>query len=113
MTTPVYILFLLCISIRRGVVSGDGRDELPPSFAQALAAQSLSAQPLSAQPLSAQALSAPPHSPAAAARALQPFTNHSHGSMSGSYTNLFEVSENARHAYMNCSLDLDPVPLQD
>ncbi|CAG4977005.1 unnamed protein product [Colias eurytheme] len=104
---------------RRGVVSGDGRDELPPSFAVALSAGAAGAAPLGAapltpaQPLSAQALGAQPHSPAAAARALQPFANHSHGSVSGSYTNLFEVSENARHAYMNRSLDLDPVPLQD
>ncbi|XP_045493533.1 palmitoyltransferase ZDHHC18 [Colias croceus] len=56
---------------RRGVVSGDGRDELPPSFAGALSAQALGAAPPGA---------APPG--------------------------------NARHAYMNCSLDLDPVPLQ-
>lgn len=34
------------------------------------------------------------------------------GALGGSYTNLFESGEPARHAYMNHSLDLDPVPLQ-
>ncbi|XP_072940820.1 palmitoyltransferase ZDHHC18 [Epargyreus clarus] len=87
---------------RRGVFSADGKDELPPSFAAALGGPP-------------PAPGAPPPAPAAAARALQPPTGRPHrdGVLGGSYTNLFEGGETARHAYMNHSLDLDPVPLQE
>lgn len=76
---------------RRGVFTIDVKDELPPSFVTAMTVVP-AAPPLTLPPQ-------PPGPPSPAA------------AMQGSYTNLFDGS-GARHAYMNHSLDLDPMPLQ-
>ncbi|XP_026318658.1 palmitoyltransferase ZDHHC18-like [Hyposmocoma kahamanoa] len=77
---------------RRGVFTIDVKDELPPSFVSAL-----TVAPAAAPPIAPPQPPGPP-SPAAAVQ--------------GSYTNLFDGG-GARHAYMNHSLDLDPMPLQE
>ncbi|CAK1552743.1 unnamed protein product [Leptosia nina] len=82
---------------RRGVVPPDGH-ELPPAFVAVLAAP---------------APAPSPPEPRDAVRALHAPAPRAKDSMSGSYTNLFEASESARHAYMNRSLELDPVPLSE
>ncbi|XP_013197882.2 palmitoyltransferase ZDHHC18 [Amyelois transitella] len=83
---------------RRGVFTIDLKDELPPAFARALPGAPPSPRPA---PLSALAVTS-----------LQPPRSARDGAVGGSYTNLFE-GEAARHVYMNRSLDLDPLPLQD
>ncbi|CAH0729083.1 unnamed protein product, partial [Brenthis ino] len=95
---------------RRGIVSGDARDEMPPRFAQVLCAPPAPAP----APVPAPPAAAPPAAPPSPLPT--PPAHHRDGVLSGlaglggSYTNLFESE--ARHAYMNHSLDLDPVPLQ-
>nr|XP_026500043.1 palmitoyltransferase ZDHHC18 [Vanessa tameamea] len=84
---------------RRGVVSADARDELPPRFAQVLCVPP-------GAPAAAGAPASPAGPPAARCEAAA-------SALGGSYSNLFEGGEAARHAYMNHSLDLDPVPLQE
>ncbi|KAJ8732376.1 hypothetical protein PYW07_014975 [Mythimna separata] len=71
---------------RRGVL----RDEMPPHFARVVTTPPAAAPPPPLQ------LAVPPEPG---------------GALGGSYSNLF-AGEPARHAYMNRSLDLDPVPLQ-
>lgn len=112
------------------MVSPDARDELPPRFAQVLCSPPAPPPPAPAPPAPAAAHS-PARSPSAPRRdggyqveARSPVdVGHdlkynikivlvSLGALGGSYTNLFESGEPARHAYMNHSLDLDPVPLQ-
>ncbi|XP_049866284.1 palmitoyltransferase ZDHHC18-B [Pectinophora gossypiella] len=80
---------------RRGVFTVDVRDELPPRLAAALAG------PASAPSASAPAPPPPPNGDC-----------FKDGTLGGSYTNLFD-NEGSRHAYMNHSLDLDPMPLQE
>ncbi|KAJ2946802.1 hypothetical protein O0L34_g16124 [Tuta absoluta] len=103
---------------RRGVFSVDVSDELPPSLASALRAAppATPATPHTAQPPALATLSP----------VLLQTSNGGAGDASalrGSYTNLFSISGmggggaggggGARHAYMNHSLDLDPMPLQE
>ncbi|CAH0700260.1 unnamed protein product [Spodoptera exigua] len=72
---------------RRGVFTIDDKDELPPSFARALSA---------APPAAPSPPAAPPAAPP----------------LGGSYSNLFESGSPVRHAYMNRSLELEPVSSQ-
>ncbi|KAI5630818.1 DHHC palmitoyltransferase domain-containing protein [Phthorimaea operculella] len=84
---------------RRGVFSIDVSDELPPSLVSALRA----APPVHTAPHTAQ----PPALATLSPQLLQT-SNGGAGdatALNGSYTNL--------HAYMNHSLDLDPMPLQE
>ncbi|XP_075970981.1 palmitoyltransferase app [Anticarsia gemmatalis] len=88
---------------RRGVFTIDVKDELPPNFARALSVAGPAPAPLALQPAPAAA---------AAGGARDAERAYAAGVLGGSYTNLFEGGEPARHAYMNRTLDLDPVPLQ-
>ncbi|XP_047986175.1 palmitoyltransferase ZDHHC14 isoform X3 [Leguminivora glycinivorella] len=70
---------------RRGIVTPDNHEDLPPAFVAALAAP--------------------------APVTLQPAADHNAGT--GSYSNLFTVTPVGNHAYLNHSLDLDPTPLNE
>ncbi|XP_047520953.1 palmitoyltransferase ZDHHC9 [Pieris napi] len=87
---------------RRGVVPPDGHD-LPPTFAAASRPPPAAFVVSPVAPLPAP-ISAPPR-PRDAARALQATPPEAKGSSSGSYTNLFALGEEARHAYTNRSLE--------
>ncbi|XP_063361522.1 palmitoyltransferase ZDHHC18-like [Cydia amplana] len=71
---------------RRGIVSPESHEELPPALLQASAAA--------------------PDPPVT----LQPATEPNG---TGSYSNLFTVTPVGNHAYLNHSLDLDPTPLHE
>ncbi|XP_052750533.1 palmitoyltransferase ZDHHC9 [Galleria mellonella] len=91
---------------RRGVFTIDVRDELPPTFVRALGAAPPAAAAAAAAATAAEAA-------VAVAQPTHAFALRD-GRAGGSYTNLFEAEPAAaRHAYMNRSLDLDPVPLHE
>lgn len=107
---------------RRGVFTVDVKDELPPSFVRALNVSGPHAYPPPHPHPHPYPHQYPhPHSAteaeayAGAPIALQPARLDSlrDGVLGGSYTNLFESGEPSRHAYMNRTLDLEPVPLQE
>ncbi|XP_063621532.1 palmitoyltransferase ZDHHC9 [Cydia splendana] len=76
---------------RRGIVSPDSHEDLPPAFVAALQASAAAGSP------------DPPVT-------LQPSTEPNG---TGSYSNLFTVTPVGNHAYLNHSLDLDPTPLHE
>lgn len=90
----------------------DARDELPPNFVRALSVAPAPAAPLSVQPVqSAQPVQLSLVRDGTYTEMELAARGPHTGVLGGSYTNLFEGGEPARHAYMNRTLDLDPVPL--
>ncbi|OWR53424.1 hypothetical protein KGM_206512 [Danaus plexippus plexippus] len=85
---------------RRGVLSSDTRDDLPPRFAHIMCVPPAPAP-------------GPPAVPAPLATSHSPAPTHRNGALGGSYTNLFEGGDATRHAYTNHSLEPEPVPLQE